>query len=47
MEGIATPGVIRVSDSVYSQLKDSGIQFSEPIQENIKGKGLMTTYDVL
>ena len=47
MEGIATPGVIRVSDSVYTQLKDSGIQFSEPIQENIKGKGLMTTYDVL
>ena len=47
MEGIATPGVIRVSESVYNQLKDSGMHFSEPIQENIKGKGLMTTYDAL
>lgn len=47
MESAAQPGGIRVSETVYRKLKDSGVQFSEPIECNIKGKGLMTTYDVI
>lgn len=47
METAASPGGIRVSDAVYRHLKGQGIHFSEPIECNIKGKGLMTTYDIL
>ncbi len=47
MESAAQPGKIRVSQSVYDKLKDKGVEFSEPIQSNVKGKGLMTTYDLL
>lgn len=51
METAASPGGIRVSENVYEHLKDEaeslGIKFSEPIECNIKGKGLMTTYDIL
>ena len=47
METIATPGGIRVSESVYAHLKESGIKFSEPIECDVKGKGRMVTYDVL
>ena len=47
METIATPGGIRVSESVYAHLKESGIRFSEPIECDVKGKGRMVTYDVL
>lgn len=47
MESACTPGGIRVSQSLYEHLKDSDIVFSSPIECNIKGKGLMTTYDVL
>ena len=47
METAANPGGIRVSETVYQHLKDSGLTFSAPIECNIKGKGLMTTYDIL
>ena len=47
MESAAQPGGIRVSETVYRKLKDSDVHFSEPIECNIKGKGLMTTYDVI
>ncbi len=47
MESAASPGGIRVSETVYTRLKDSGIKFSAPIECDIKGKGLMTTYDII
>ena len=47
MESAATPGEIKVSDAVYERLKDSGVKFSEPIECDIKGKGVMTTYNIL
>ena len=48
MESAATPGAIKVSDAVYERLKDDGqIKFSEPIECEIKGKGVMKTYDVI
>lgn len=47
METAANPGGIRVSQAVYDHLKDSDVKFSEPIECNVKGKGLMTTYDVI
>ncbi|MBQ9539124.1 MAG: hypothetical protein IJU95_07620 [Treponema sp.] len=47
MESACSPGGIRVSQAVYDRLKDSDIKFSEPIECDIKGKGLMTTYDVI
>lgn len=47
METAANPGGIRVSEAVYEHLKDSDIKFSEPIECNIKGKGMMTTYNIL
>ncbi len=47
MESAASPGGIRVSEAVYERLKGSDVKFSEPIQCDIKGKGLMTTYDII
>ena len=47
METAASPGGIRVSDAVYEHLKDSDVQFSKPIECDVKGKGLMITYDIL
>ena len=47
METAADPGGIRVSASVYEQLKNTEVKFSEPIECNVKGKGMMTTYNVL
>ena len=47
METAADPGGIRVSDAVYEHLKDTDIKFSKPIECNIKGKGMMTTYNIL
>ena len=47
METAANPGGIRVSEAVYEHLKDSDIKFSEPIECNIKVKGMMTTYNIL
>jgi class 3 adenylate cyclase len=49
METAANPGGIRVSESVFKHLKpgEGGIIFSSPVECDIKGKGLMTTYDIL
>ena len=47
MESVATPGKIRISENLYNILKEKNFSFSEPIQCNIKGKGIMTTYDLL
>ena len=47
METAATPGGIRVSETVYEHLHDTDIKFSEPVECDIKGKGKMITYDVL
>ena len=48
MESAATPGEIKVSEAVYERLKnDSELKFSEPIECDIKGKGVMKTYDIL
>ena len=47
MESAATPGVIKVSSAVRERLTGSNIKFSEPIECDIKGKGVMTTYNIL
>ena len=48
MESAATPGDIKISDAVYERIKDvRGIKLSDPIECDIKGKGVMTTYDIL
>ena len=47
METAADPGGIRVSSDVYDQLKNTDIKFSEPIECNVKGKGMMITYNIL
>ncbi len=47
MESASSPGGIKVSQTVYDHLKDSGIKFSQPIECDVKGKGVMTTYDIL
>ena len=47
METASSPGMIRVSQSVYEHLKDKDIGFSAPIECNVKGKGIMITYDLL
>ena len=49
METAANPGGIRVSESVFKQLKpgECNVIFSSPIECDIKGKGRMITYDIL
>ncbi|WP_191015297.1 adenylate/guanylate cyclase domain-containing protein [Treponema zioleckii] len=47
MESACTPGGIRVTKAVHDHLKDSGITFTESILCNIKGKGEMTTYEIV
>ena len=49
METAANPGGIRVSEAVFKHLKpgEGGIKFSGPVECNVKGKGLMTAYDIL
>ncbi len=47
METAAENGGIRVSQAVYELLQGTDIKFSKPIECDIKGKGLMTTYDIL
>ncbi|MCR5762537.1 MAG: hypothetical protein K6G00_04055 [Treponema sp.] len=47
MESACSPGGIRVSENAYEHLKDCDIKFSEPIECNVKGKGMMTTYEVV
>ena len=47
METAANPGALRISEDLKNHLEDSDIQFSEPIECEIKGKGLMNTFEVL
>ena len=47
MESACNPGEIRVSQAVFDHLKDSDVKFTEPMECNIKGKGMMTTYEVI
>ncbi len=47
MESACTPGRIRVTEAVRDHLLDSPVEFSEAIMCDIKGKGLMTTYEVV
>ena len=47
MESAATAGGIKVSQAVYEHLKDYSVKFSKPVKCDIKGKGVMTTYDVV
>lgn len=47
METASSPGRIRVSETVFEHLKDSGVSFTSPMECDIKGKGLMTTYEVV
>ncbi|MBO4404883.1 MAG: hypothetical protein J5780_06090 [Treponema sp.] len=47
METACEPGKIRVSETVRDHLKETGIKFSQPIECDVKGKGLMTTYDIV
>lgn len=47
MESVCTPGKIRVSQSVFDHLKGSDVHFSDPIECDVKGKGVMTTYELV
>ena len=47
METAANPGAIRISEDLKNHLEGSDIQFSEPYECNIKGKGMMKTFEVL
>ena len=47
MESACTPGEIRVSQTVFDHLQGSSVQFSAPIECDIKGKGKMTTYEII
>ena len=47
MESAANAGGIKVSQATYDHLKNSNIKFSRPIKCDVKGKGVMTTYDVV
>ncbi len=47
METACSPGQIRVSQAVYEHLRDSDVQFTSPIECDIKGKGMMITYEVV
>ena len=47
METAARPGTIRITEALKEQLEGTDIQFSEPIECEVKGKGRMKTYEVL
>ena len=47
METAANPGTIRITEDLKKHLKGSDYKFSKPIECEIKGKGLMKTYEVL
>lgn len=44
MESTSKPMCIHISESTYSQVKNSGFKISEPDVMTVKGKGEMTTY---
>ncbi len=47
MESVCTPGEIRVTESFKELINKSGTKFSDVIECEIKGKGLMKTYEIL
>lgn len=47
MESAASPNSIKISEALYERIKDCDFKFSAPIECDIKGKGAMTTYDIL
>ena len=47
METACRPGHIRVSETVKVHLAGTDVQFTEPMECDIKGKGMMTTYEVV
>ena len=47
METAASPGTIRITEDLKRHLRGSGYKFSKAIECEIKGKGLMKTYEVL
>jgi hypothetical protein len=48
METAAPQGGIKVTKSIFDKLSDDAtVKFSEPEECNIKGKGQMTTYNIL
>ena len=47
MESAGTPGKIRITENVRQHLLHTNLSFSEPIQCDVKGKGMMTTYDLV
>ncbi|MBR1403698.1 MAG: hypothetical protein IJ558_05925 [Treponema sp.] len=47
MESACNPGHIRVTEAVKLHLEGTDVKFSEPIECDIKGKGIMTTYEIV
>ena len=48
MESKANPGGIRITEALKNELEgQEGIEFSEPIECEVKGKGLMKTFEVM
>ena len=48
METNATPGGIRITEALKNELEgQKGIEFTEPIECEVKGKGRMKTFEVL
>lgn len=47
METAANPGAIRISENLKKELEGTDVEFSEPIECEIKGKGLMKTFEVI
>lgn len=47
MESAASPNTIKVSSDLYERVKGKEFKFSQAIECEIKGKGSMTTYDIL
>ena len=48
METASNPGGIRITETLKKELAgQKGLKFSKAIECEVKGKGLMKTYDVL
>ena len=46
-ESNSVPGKIKMSKAVYDRVKDMDLWFHGPIEFDIKGKGIMETYDLV
>lgn len=47
METVCNPSGIRATEAFKNHLENTDIKFSEPIECDVKGKGIMTTYDII